>query len=229
MSMRKRIEGLFDRQVADLVARQEFQDLENGRASPQDYDRFVASVVRTHLKSPQLVAFLYALAPPRAADHLRHNLLEELGIEDEAGVAHPSLLEDLARGSGLGARLAEFEALAASDIRKFAGDPLLYGTLRDVGLAALCEVTAFEFMLSRLASRFARALASRRGLSAASLRWFTHHSEVDVRHAEQGLDDLVEYIRAYEFSEEDAWTIVDMTLRENVFVKRYFGEMSVRL
>jgi len=225
--MRQRIERLFDRQVAEMVAREEFRDLETGRAPREDYDRFVASVVRTHLKSPQLVAFLYALAPPRAADDLRHNLLEELGIEDEAGVAHPSLLEALAKGAGLEARLPELDALAASDIQRTASDPLLYGTLREVGLAALCEVTAFEFMLSRLAGRIAHALSSHRGLPAESLRWFTHHSEVDVRHAEQGLDALEEYVRSYDFTEEDAWTIMEMTLRQNVFLKRYFGELSV--
>ena len=33
------------------------------------------------------------------------------------------------------------EALAAADIRQMIVDPLRYGTLKEVGLAALCEIT----------------------------------------------------------------------------------------
>src|SRR5439155_1048412 len=78
---------------------------------------------------------------------------------------HPALLLVLARGAGLEARLPELEAAAAATLRQTVVDPLLYGSLRDVGLAALAEVTAFELMLSRVSSRIARALASHRGLS----------------------------------------------------------------
>jgi pyrroloquinoline quinone (PQQ) biosynthesis protein C len=93
-------------------------------------------------------------------------------------------------------------------------------------LAALAEVISFEYMLSRVSSRIARALTRHRGLSGETLRWFTHHSEVDLQHAEQGLDDLDAYIRYYEFADDDAMTIVEMALRENVFIKRYFGELA---
>ncbi len=53
------------------------------------------------------MGFLFALAPPKAAEHLKHNMLEELGIEEESGVSHPSLLRALATQAGLGARLPE--------------------------------------------------------------------------------------------------------------------------
>ena len=79
------------------------------------------------------------------------------------------------------------EAQADEDLRRIVVDPLLYGTLREVGLAALTEIVAFEYMLSRVSGRIARALTEHRRLSAAALEWFTHHSEVDIRHAEQGL------------------------------------------
>jgi pyrroloquinoline quinone (PQQ) biosynthesis protein C len=181
--------------------------------------------VRSHLKSPQLLAFLFALAPPDVAENLSHNMLEELGIEEASGTAHPSLLKRLAVEAGLGPRLPELEALAAADLRQLIVDPLLYGTLKEVGLAALGEITAFEFMLSRTAGRIAHALASHRGLCPAALEWFTHHSVIDIRHAEQGLDNLEAYVRYYEFNEQDAMTILEMTLRENVFTKRYFGEL----
>src|SRR5207249_1955520 len=82
------------------------------------------------------------------------------------------------------------------------------------------EIVAFEFMLSRVSGRMARALATHRGLAAPALEWFTHHSEVDVRHAEQGLADLGAYAAYYEFTDDEALTIVEMTLRENVFARR---------
>jgi pyrroloquinoline quinone (PQQ) biosynthesis protein C len=183
-------------------------------------------VVRTHLKSPQLRAFLFALAPPEVADNLAHNLLEELGIKEDSCIAHPSRLKQLAVGAGLAQRLPELEALAASDIRQLIVDPLQDGALKEVGLVALCKITAFEFMLAGVAGRIARALATHYGLSPVTLEWFTYHSEVDMQHAEQGLDNLVAYIRYYEFREADALAIMEMTLRENVFIKRYFDIQS---
>jgi len=226
MSLLSEIEAFFAKHVTAFTDCADFQALESGQAAQEDYTRFIRNVVRSHLKSPQLLAFLFALAPPDVAENLLHNMLEELGIEEELGVAHPSLLKQLAVGAGLDHRLLELEALAAADLRQMIVDPLLYSTLKEVGLAALCEITAFEFMLSRVASRIARALAVHRGLSPATLEWFTHHSEVDIQHAEQGLNNLEAYIRYYEFSAEDALTILEMSLRENVFIKRYFDELS---
>jgi hypothetical protein len=179
-------------------------------------------VARAHLRSPQLVAFLFAVAPPAAALHRLDNLLEELGLEAPSARPHPDLLRDLLEGAGLGHRLALLEAQAEDDIRRVVTEPLLYGTLRDVGLAALTEIVAFEFMLSRVAGRIASALGTHASLPAPALEWFTHHSEVDVRHAEQGLANLATYIRYYGIAEEEALTIVEMTLRENVFARRYF-------
>jgi hypothetical protein len=217
----KTVRDLFERQVGAFTGSPEFEALEAGRG---DYDALIENVARAHLKSPQLVAFLYALAPPAAARNLLANLLEELGLEAESERPHPALLESLLRAAGLGHRLAAIEAQAADDIRRVVTDPLLYGTLREVGLAALTEIVAFEFMLSRVSGRFARALATHRGLPVTALKWFTHHSEVDVRHAEQGLADLGAYAAYYEFPDDEALTIVEMTLRDNVFARRYFRE-----
>ena len=215
------VEAALARQVAEFEDSAEFRALESGSASREVYDRFIENLARAHLRSPQLLAFLYALAPPAARGDLLHNLLEELGLEDPAGVAHPALLEALLEAAGLGARRPAIEALADADLRAVVVDPLLYGTLRDVGLAALVEVVAFEYMLARLSGRLARALATHRGLSAEALRWFTHHSEVDIVHALQGLADIDRYARAYGIVRDDALTIVEMTLRDNVFVTRY--------
>jgi hypothetical protein len=215
--LRSRIETLYDEQVAELLACPEFLALESGAAPHQAYDDFIANVVRTHIKASQLVAFLYAVAPPAAAESRLRNLLEELH--------HPGLLRQLAAGAGLGDRLPELEALAADDIRRVVAEPLLYGTLKELGLAALCEIVAFEYMLSRIASRIAAALAAHRGLSAKTHTWWTEHAEVDRLHAEDGLADLGAYVSFYDFDPEDALAIVEMTLREHVFIRRYLGEL----
>ncbi len=227
MSLRNRVEALYERLVSEFTTCAEFRAVEHGVASLDGYDGFLSNVLRSHLKAPQVLAFLYALSPPDAAPGLLHTMLEELGIEDPTGLAQPSMLQELAKGAGLGPLLPELEELAAADIRQAAVEPLLYGTLKEVGLSALCEVVAFEYMLSRTARRLATALAAHRGLTAETLTWFTHHSEVDVKHAQQGLEDLVAYADFYEFSDEDALTICEMTLRENVFIKRYFGELAL--
>jgi len=219
---RDAVEARFARQVESLTDSEELRTLEEGRATPEQCDAFIENVARAHLRSPQLLAFLYALAPPAAAADLRHNLLEELGLEDDAGRSHPELLEDLLAGAGLAHRLPDVAACADEDLRRIVVDPLLYGTLREVGLAALTEIVAFEYMLARVSGRFARALARHRELPPPALAWFTHHSEVDVAHAEQGLNDLEAYVRYYDFTEDEALTIVELALRENVFLRRYW-------
>jgi hypothetical protein len=223
-TLRSRVETLFRQQVEALTASPEFRALENGSARPAQYDAFVENVTRAHLRSPQLVAFLFSVAPPVATHHLLDNLLEELGLDTPSARPHPDLLCDLLDGAGLRHRLPLLEAQAEDDIRRVVTEPLLYGTLRDVGLAALTEIVAFEFMLSCVSGRMARALARHRGLLGAALTWFLHHSEVDARHAENGLADLDAYVHYYGFDEEDALTIVEMTLRENVFARRYFRD-----
>ncbi len=227
MALRPYMEGLYQKHTDDLVGCAEFVALESGQVSRAGYDRFLENVIRTHLKSPQLLAFLFALAPPRAAERLRHNMLEELGLDQESGASHPSLLRVLATEAGLGSVLTQLEAGAAQDLKKMVEEPLLFGTLKEVGFSALVEICAFEFMLSRVAGRMARALAAHRGLSARAIEWFTHHSEVDVGHAEQGFENLDAYADYYSLAEEDARTLAGMALRDNVFIKRYFGELPL--
>jgi heme oxygenase-like protein len=214
MTLRERIEDLFETQVAELTASGEFRALENGTAAPAEYDQFLADVVRTHLNATEYVAFLCALAPPATSESRLRNLLEELH--------HPGLLRQLAAGASLGDRLPELEALAADDIRRLVVEPMLYRTLGEVGLAAFCEVVAFEYMLARLAGRIAAFLAFRRGLGPVALRWWTEHADVDVQHAADGLADLETYARYYGLADEDGLAIAELTLRENVFLQRYF-------
>jgi hypothetical protein len=190
-------------------------------------DRFIVNVIRAHLRSPQLLAFLFSVAPPQACGNLLHNLLEELGIDEADGASHPSLLHKLADGASLASLMVDLEERAAEDVRQVVVDPLLYPSLREVGLAALIEVEAFEYMLSRVASRIARALITFRKLSPDAVKWFSHHSEVDIQHAEQGLTNLESYLEYYEIDAEEALTIAQITIRENVYIKRYFGEKAL--
>jgi Iron-containing redox enzyme len=201
-----------------------FQALEAGRAAALDYDGFIAGVCRAHLKSPQILAFLYSVAPPTVAAAIKRNMLEELGLDGE-GVSHPALLLRLIEGAGFGPKARRaLEAGAQETLRRMCTDPILFGTFKEVGLSVLLEVTCFEWMLARLAGRMASFLRQHRQLSEDSLRWFSHHSDVDIRHAEEGLDAVVEYLRYYEFDADDAAAILKLTFRENPFLKRYCGE-----
>lgn len=220
------VEAAFIEQVEEFTTCARSRRLESGEASREEYDRFIANLVRTHSGSPQVVAFLYSLAPPDAAEGLLHNLLEELGVEEESGEAHPEMLKDLAAAAGLEPVVADLERLGTEDLREIVSAPLMYRTLKQVGLAALCEVVAFEFMLSRCARRIGRALEAHRGLPPQALRWFHHHAEADIAHAEQGLESVGAYVRYYGFTEDESRGIVELTLRENVFVTRYFDQVS---
>ncbi len=170
MNFRNEVEKLYLRAIDEFTACPDFKAMEAGAASKSDYDRLILNVVRTHLRSPQLLAFLFSVSPPQTYSNLLRNMLEELGIGEDSGVPHPAILRELADGAGLGSMLSEVEARAAADIRQVVVDPLLYPSLREVGLAALVEVEAFEYMLSRVASRIARALAAHRNLSSETVR-----------------------------------------------------------
>jgi Iron-containing redox enzyme len=227
MNFRTQVEKLYQRAIDEFTSCAEFKALESGNARKCDYDRFIVNVVRTHLRSPQLLAFLFSVAPPEAYKNLLRNMLEELGIDEEDGTSHPSLLHKLADGASLSPLMVDLEERAAEDIRQVVVDPLLYPSLREVGLAALVEIEAFEYMLSRVASRIARALITYRKLSPEAVNWFSHHSEVDIQHAEQGLGNLEDYIAYYELSADEAQTIAEITMRENMYIKRYFGEKAL--
>jgi pyrroloquinoline quinone (PQQ) biosynthesis protein C len=225
-ALQSRVEALVTRQVEALTACLQFRALEDGRATRAEYDAFIENVARAHLRSPQLVAFLFALAPPVTRQHRLDNLLEELGLDGPAARPHPALLRDLVVGAGLGHRLPALEAQADDEIRRAVGEPLMYGTLREVGLATLAEIVAFELMLARVSKRIAAALARHRGLSDATLTWFTHHAAVDVQHAAQGLADLEAYACYHGMADEEALLLVEATLRGNVFARRYFREAA---
>jgi pyrroloquinoline quinone (PQQ) biosynthesis protein C len=227
MLTRSLIESHYAKQTQFFEESQGFQHLVSGVADVQFYDEFIANLCKTHLKSPQILAFLYAAAPPSVANQIQHNMLEELGLDSE-GICHPDLLRKLADAVGLdNAKQAQIEALSQAQLHRMCSEPMLYGTLKELALSVLLEVTCFEWMLSRLSGKMGKALHSHRGLDRDSLEWFFHHSEVDIRHAEEGLDSVVNYVEYYSFEREDLETILDITFRENIFIKRYFGEIAL--
>ncbi|HEY0404991.1 MAG TPA: iron-containing redox enzyme family protein [Pyrinomonadaceae bacterium] len=224
MLNRSTLEAAYAAQCEAFASSNAFRSLAEGRAAIADYDQFIAGVCRTHLRSPQILAFLYSVAPPSVAVQIKHNMLEELGLYG-ARLSHPALLLQLIKGAGFGAKARRaVEAGAQENLRRMSAAPILFGTFKEVGLSVMLEVTCFEWMLARLAGRMARFLREHRRLSNESLRWFSHHSDVDIRHAAEGLDAVVEYLRYYEFDADDATSILNLTFRENPFLKRYFGE-----
>jgi len=229
MDMRSFVESRFCAHVEQFAQSAVFQTFESGGVKRQFYDSFIANLCKTHLKSPQILAFLYAAAPPTVAPEIQHNMLEELGLDD-AGVSHPGLLHRLAAAAGFDEEMrSHLDIAAQEELRQMCAEPLLYGSLKEVSLSVLLEVTCFEWMLSRLAGRLGRALQQHRGLSSDSLEWFFHHAEVDLRHAEEGLDSVVAYIEYYDFDPDTVEAIFDLTFRENIFIKRYFGTLSLAI
>jgi pyrroloquinoline quinone (PQQ) biosynthesis protein C len=223
------IESRYTEQVKFFENSDVFQRFDSGAADSQFYDNFIANLCHSHLKSPQILAFLYAVAPPQVAASIQHNMLEELGL-DEQGISHSGLLHKLAKAAGFTQEMrSSIEFAAHEQLRQMCTEPLLYETLKDLGLSVLLEVTCFEWMLSRLAGRMGQALSQYRGLSHESLEWFFHHSEVDILHAEEGMDSVVKYIEYYDFDPEDLEAIIDITFRENIFIKRYFGAVYLIL
>jgi len=221
------IEDIYRRQTEEFLACEAFQRLESGEAAREDYDRFIGNVFRTHQNSPQFLAFLYSVAPPSALDRVGHNLLEELGIEEEGGESHPELLTQLIEGAGLHHQVADLQQAAREAMREVICEPLLFGTLREVGFAAMAEVFSFEHMLAHSSTRIATMLSRHRGLDENALVWFSHHAEVDIVHAQEALLTLAETADYYDFDFDEARDVADLTLRENVFIKRYFDPRAL--
>jgi hypothetical protein len=227
MALRGHLQRAYDSSIRELRQAAPYVRLVSGEATRAEYDRFVLELCKTHTLSAHFVAFAFALAPPGAARTLQHNLLEELGAD--GGEAHPELLVRLLEAAGLAGDRSAVQSAGRLRLDDKVLEPLFYGTLRDVGLAALVEIVGFEVMLSQIASEMAGFLRAHRGLPETALAWFTHHAEVDVAHAEQGMDAVAEYVDHYRFGLADASVIADAALEQNIFLARYFGLYAATL
>src|ERR1700724_776937 len=118
MSIRSLAESEYAAQAEAFASSDIFKSLRSGQAPARSYDDFIAGLCRTHLNSPQILAFLYSLAPPCVAASLRHNMLEELGL-DGAGISHPELLLRLAQAAGFNQeKQIELQAQSQAELRR---------------------------------------------------------------------------------------------------------------
>lgn len=180
------------------------------------------NVCKAHLRSPQILGFLYALAAPASVGHIKENLLEELGLHDDH-CSHPELLRRLGQAIGFEAKeWAEIEAEAEQVLKNKIQEPVMFGTMMESGLNVMLEVFGFEWFLAREASTLGKRLRELLGLSQDDLEWFFHHSEVDIAHAEEGLDTLVDYVSYFGLDADSVRNIGEITLRGNIFLRRYF-------
>ena len=124
-------------------------------------------------------------------------------------VRYPDLLRDLMAGAGFSAAEADTAiAGAAERVRVLCARPLPFPTMREGGLSVLLEMLAFEHFLAHHAGRLAEALAAHYGLPRASLQWFALHSEVDVRHAEDGLEVARAYLAEKGYDTDEIWSSI---------------------
>lgn len=224
----EQINQAFDQATREFRDSAEYQNLVSGRTSPEAAREFIANVFRTHYLSAHIVALCFAALPSGAAALLKENLIEEMGrSEDEK--PHADLLVELARGLSFSAgEIEQLSADARDRVAAFCATRVPVATLRELCLSVLLETMSFEFMLSRCASEIAGALTDRYGLTKPALRWFELHSEVDIRHAEEGVTVVQDYLAFHQIPDDLFEQIARFTLGENLFVRHYFPPSARR-
>jgi pyrroloquinoline quinone (PQQ) biosynthesis protein C len=220
------ITEVFESATREFTDSPAYRDLVSGQATPEAAREFICDVFRTHYLSSHIVALCFALLPSHAAALLKENLMEEMGRSEEEK-PHSALLLELARGTGFSEM--EIERLVADARRQvafFCATRLPVATLRELCLSVLLETMSFEFMLSRCSSEIAGALSRRYAIPKPALRWFELHSEVDIRHAEEGLTVIGDYVDFHQISDDLFSQIARLTLGDNVFGRHYFPPSS---
>lgn len=222
----QRITEVFAAATDAFRAAEIYRALVSGEASHEIAREFICNVFRTHYLSAHIVALCFASVPSKSSALLKENLLEEMGGGDH-GAPHAALLVELARGAGF----AEEEiASLAEDARQrlavFSAARVPAASLREICLSVLLETMSFEFMLSRCSGEIAGALAERYGFPKAALRWFELHSEVDIRHAEEGIAVIQDYLGFHQISETLFEAIAKVALGGDLFLRHYFPALS---
>jgi hypothetical protein len=215
-----------ERDVDAFASHPLLANLEWGCAEREDYDEFLRRIALNHLKAPQVLAFLWAVSPPPVAPGVRQRMLEESGLDPD-GLDSPTRLERLLRAAGLGREVRELHLQAQRDLQHAITRPLRCRTLRDVGLAVLIEMAAFDYLLASMAQRCLQFLHQHRGISPDGLMWFSHQIEAGQTRAEETLDQVDAYLGYYEIDPAEAQPLVDAVLRGNLFLERYFGPVAV--
>ena len=225
MEVQERIRTIFDQAIAEFTASKPYQDLLAGRATPEEVRAFIRNLFLPHFQSAHILAFAYALLASDASELIKGNLLEELGEGGEE--AHPQLLLKLVKGVGLTeAEIAVLVADSQEQVRRFCAQQIPFPTLRDTGLAILLETASFEHLLSKKSAAVGRALRQHYGVPGEALEWFDLHGELDVRHAEESLTVLREYLTFHRIEDVHLERIARAVFAANPFVRRYFPEAS---
>jgi L-Ala-D/L-Glu epimerase len=224
----EQITEIFENATREFRDSAEYQELVFGRAAPEAAREFICDVFRTHYLSSHIVALCFAALPSNTTALLKENLMEEMGRSDEEK-PHSALLLELARGTGFSEK--EIECLvddARRQVALFCATRLPVATLRELCLSVLLETMSFEFMLSRCSSQIAAALSRHYSIPDPALRWFELHSEVDIRHAEEGLTVIQDYLEFHQIADDLFSHIARLTLGDNVFGRHYFPPSSKR-
>ncbi len=221
MIAREQIRAGYQASVHEFAGSAEFDTLVSGQATPEFVREFIRNVFRTHYLSSHIVALCYAALPSTTAPLLKANLLEEMGVGD-GDPPHAALLVELAEGCGFTAsEINELSADARRRVGEFCATRVALPTLREICLALLIETLSFEFMLSSCSRRIAAALAEHYAIPKSALRWFELHSEVDVRHAEEGLTVIEDYL-AFHRINDAMFDRLQRLVLNNVFRRHYF-------
>jgi L-Ala-D/L-Glu epimerase len=222
------ITEFFENATREFKESPAYGDLVSGEATAEFVREFIRDVFRTHYLSSHIVALCFASLPSTAAALLKENLLEEMGRSEEEK-PHSALLIELACGAGFSPK--EIEDLvddARRQLALFCAIRVPVTTLRELCLSVLLETMSFEFLLSRCSSRIAAALSRHYSIPKPALRWFELHSEVDIRHAEEGLTVIQDYVNFHQISDGMFSQIARQTMGDHVFGRHYFPLQSKR-
>ncbi|HEX9455921.1 MAG TPA: iron-containing redox enzyme family protein [Candidatus Binatia bacterium] len=216
------IRAAYERATGEFSDSAEFVALVSGQATPQFVREFLRNVFRTHYLSAHIVALCFAALPSETgAPLLKENLLEEMGhSEDEP--PHSALLIKLAQEIGM--TQAEIDGLiedARQRVAIFSANRVPFATMREICLAVLIETLSFEFMLSRCSGKIAAALREHYAIPSAALAWFDLHSEIDIRHAEEGIAVIADYVEFHAISAA-TFDLIQRATLSHVFTKHYF-------
>ena len=216
------IQETYLRAATDFWNCKSMRNLRSGRLSKDDLYDFISNVFRTHFNSPHILAFLFSSLPSQMSGLLRDNLLEELGLTS-GSPAHPSLLVDMAIGAGFTeVEVSQLVSESQDQIRQFCSTPQPFPTLRDLILSVLLETEAFESLLSKYAASIGATLHEQYGLTRQAVRWFDLHAEADIRHAEEGIRVITDFLAFYRIGNDEFEKIRRATFQTNVFQMRYF-------
>jgi muconate cycloisomerase len=216
----ERIRAVYEKATGEFIDSDEFVTLVSGEASPEFVREFARNVFRTHYLSAHIVALCFAALPSDAAALLKENLLEEMGHGDEP--PHSALLLKLAEGIGCSqTEIDQLIAAARRRVSEFCAARVGLPTLREICLAVLLETLSFEFMLSRCSGKIAAALSEHYHLPKAALIWFELHSEVDIRHAEEALTVIADYLAFHQINDA-SFELIQRAALDRVFTRHYF-------